>query len=101
MAEFQKIVKERKRMCEQYDFCKYCPLGELQKKHGNENATCRSLAFDYPEEAERIIMQWASEHPVMTNGKKFEQVFGFTPYMKFRSYENMKQWVESKYEGND
>lgn len=22
---------------------------------------------DYPEHAERIIMQWASEHPVMTN----------------------------------
>ncbi len=22
---------------------------------------------DYPKDAERIIMQWASEHPVMTN----------------------------------
>ena len=35
------------------------------------------------------------------DGKKFEEVFGFTPYMKFRSYEDMKQWIESEYEGND
>ena len=26
MAEFKRVVKERKRMCEQYNTCIYCPL---------------------------------------------------------------------------
>lgn len=31
---------------------------------------------EYPEEAEKIIMNWAKEHPVKTNADKFKEVFG-------------------------
>lgn len=96
MAEFQKIVKERKRMCEQYDFCKYCPLGELQK-HDNGNAMCRSMVFEYPEKAEYIIMKWAEEHPIMTNRKKFKEVFGFDILERFSFSEHDKEWLNKEY----
>ena len=99
MAEFQKVVKERKRMCEQYNTCIYCPLRELQTM--GSNAMCRALAFQYPEEAERIIMQWASEHPLMTNRRKFEEVFGFTPATMFEVNRGNAERLDEEYKGGD
>lgn len=96
MAEFQKVVKERKRMCEQYALCKYCPLGELQE-HDNGNAMCRSLAFEYPEKAEQIILKWAGEYPIATNRKKFEEVFGFDILERFSFSEHDKEWFNKEY----
>ena len=95
MAEFQKVVKERKRMCEQYHTCRHCPLGELQTQ--DTNAMCRSLAFEYPEEAERIIMSWASEHPIMTNQRKFTEVFGFNIATMFEVNQGNADWLDEEY----
>ena len=38
---------------------------------------CISFLLECPQEAERIIMGWAKEHPVKTNADKFKEVFGF------------------------
>lgn len=100
MAEFQKVVKERKRMCEQYDTCIYCPLSELQKLDKG-NGACRVVALEYPEEAERIIMQWASEHPLVTNRKKFEEVFGFNIATMFEVNCRNADWLDEEYKGGD
>ena len=99
MAEFQKVVKERNRMCEQYNSCTHCPLKELQTM--SSNAMCRALAFQYPEEAERIIMQWASEHPIMTNRRKFKEVFGFALDEKYATPINILAWFDEEYKEGD
>lgn len=100
MAEFQKVAKERNRMCEQYNTCISCPLIKLQEHHDG-NTMCRALAFQYPEEAERIIMQWASEHPVMTNRKKFAEVFGFNIAAMFEVNRGNAEWLDEEYKGGD
>lgn len=56
MAEFQMVIKERKRMCSCFTTCVHCPLG---KAHGGSVPSCRDWTFNNPEEAERIIMQWS------------------------------------------
>jgi len=102
MAEFEKITKDWCKMCEEVD-CLNCRI-HIASYHSNQ--TCRLWVLRHPKEAERIITQWSAEHlesaehPVITNGKKFEEMFGFTPYMKFRSYKDMKQWIESEWRPN-
>lgn len=91
MAEFQKVVEEKKRMCYSYEgFCKECPLGFA--------ISCLNWAQNHPDEAEQIIMKWAEEHPLVTNGAKFEEVFsvpfwaiscGVTP--------EIAKWLRSEY----
>ena len=69
MAEFVKVAAEMTRMCGHYEgFCKECPLGFA--------VSCRNWVFAQPSEAEEIIMKWAEEHPLMTNGAKFMEIFG-------------------------
>ena len=98
MAEFMKVIIEKNRMCAAHnEFCNGCPLDSESR---GTNINCPTFIEESPKEAEKIIMDWAEKHPVMTNGKKFEEVFGFTPYMKFRSYEDMKQWIESEWRLN-
>jgi hypothetical protein len=54
MAEFQKVMREWKRMC---------------KSRGNipddfvDAGSALLFAFDRPDEIERLVMEWAAEHP--------------------------------------
>ena len=97
MAEFQKVIAQFDRMCEETNDCDKCPLTAARK---GTFLSCIAFMRKRRKKAEEIIMKWAEEHPVMTNGKKFEEVFGFSPYMKFQSYEDMKQWIESEWRLN-
>ena len=94
MAEFQKVAKEKQRMCQKC-LCSSCPLGE----HNDKNGGCSKWAILYPEEAERIIMKWSAEHPIMTNAKKFEQVFGFSFYYRFGGSDVDTAWLAEEYKG--
>lgn len=59
MAEFVKVIKERKRMCESFDFCDMgCPLYNLTKS----GSLCFTSISQDPEEAERIILKWAADN---------------------------------------
>lgn len=69
MAEFQKVVKEKERMCDKY-LCASCPLGKTNNKY------CSGWIVANPKQAESIIMGWAAEHPIKTNRMRFEEVFG-------------------------
>lgn len=70
MAEFSKVAAEMTRMCSHYEgFCKECPLGF--------SASCRNWVLAQSKQAEEIIIKWAAENPIITNGAKFWEVFGY------------------------
>lgn len=71
MAEFQKVLEEKKRMCER-SMCNKCPLGT----YVTNVTTCDKWMLKHPKGAEDLIMKWASEHPKKTNRQKFVEVFG-------------------------
>lgn len=60
MAEFQEVMKQRKRMCEIFD-CTDCPLSH--NNNGISGVFCNEFIRDYPAEAEAVIMKWAAENP--------------------------------------
>jgi hypothetical protein len=94
MAEFQTVIKERERMCNSFLGCMRCPLAKWQLGI----AGCRDRTFDNPAEAERIIIQWAAEHPLVTNGAKFEEIFG-VPFWAISCGVTpaISKWLRSEY----
>lgn len=78
MAEFQEVMKQLKRMCDSYENnkCGSCKINDLLDGH----IGCAIFTRDKADKAEKIIMDWAKEHPIKTNRDKFneilEQVFG-------------------------
>lgn len=71
MAEFKEVIKQKERICDYVNGkCTNCYLWECSER------TCVSFIMEHPQEAEEIIMKWASENPVQTNADKFKEVFG-------------------------
>ena len=95
MAEFQKVAKEYRRMCNSYPSCDNCPL----YVNAQSARTCKHDVFLNPKEAERIIMKWAAEHPLKTNGMRFREVFGQPYEHLFEANEFIKQWLSQEYKG--
>lgn len=68
MAEFAEIVKHARRLCEYYsqnEGCRGCPLSR-DKTGGVSNSLCRTItSIDARDaiEIERIVTEWAKEHP--------------------------------------
>ena len=96
MAEFQTIIKERERMCNAHgSSCDGCPLSRIRRK---SETLCTLFLIRNPAKAEEIIMQWAAEHPVVTNGAKFEEIFG-VPFLaiSFGSTPEIAKWLRSEY----
>lgn len=73
MSDFVEVMKHKERMCNTYVDCTKCPVA---KGNNKKNTSCDDLMKFYPEEAQSIIMKWASAHPVKTNADKFKEVFG-------------------------
>lgn len=92
MAEFQNVVRELQRMCK--NGCADCPIRSA--KEGIE-PFCSKWMKKYSAETERIIMQWAREHPLKTNGMKFKEVFG--DHVVWESNEEMVAWLNAEYKG--
>ena len=69
--------KEAQRMCKSYPVCKGCPL---------KDSACGLIrcAVDYSDAdircAIKVVEQWSKEHPIITNAKKFEEVFDISGY---------------------
>ena len=79
--EFKEVVKIRSRMCDYYKKCDGCPLG------GVPFGCISGMAeVETADEYERILEEWAREHPVMTNIDKYIEVmkntFGGTKFDK-------------------
>ena len=91
MAEFKTVVKNYKRMCDSYKVCEGCPLTKYE-------STCARFMIEYPEKAEHIIMQWAVENPIKTNGNKFEEIFGYPFWaVSCGATSAISQWLKSEY----
>lgn len=78
MAEFMEVMKQKQRMHEYIlgheQLCSKCPISESNNRH---NMGCDSFIAKHPQEAEKLIMDWAEEHPIISNKDKFKEVFGF------------------------
>lgn len=61
MAEFTKIMKIRKRMCNSFERCEDCPLYENPKQ-----TNCYDFMIDGADEAEQLFLKWDKEHPAKT-----------------------------------
>lgn len=93
MAEFAKVVKERKRMCNTYISCAAgCPIGKMA-----QGRICSPWILDNPTQAEDAIMRWSELHPFFTNGAKFAEVFGED--LNLTDIEKVKAWLEAEYKG--
>lgn len=91
MAEYTEICKAFNRMCNSFDVCAECPMNKTR----DFAYTCRHWMLSVnPEAAEKVVMKWNEENPVMTNRDKFKEVFGFDPYSK-TVFE--KIWFEDDY----
>jgi len=98
MAEFQKVMKEKRRMCKQIGDCSKCPISFRNNK---SESFCDTFMRESSGEAERIILQWAEKNPIMTNRRKFEEVFGFTPATMFEVNPGNADWLDEEYKGGD
>lgn len=71
MAEFTEIVKQARRLCDYYsqnEGCRGCPLSR-DKTGGVSNSLCRTITSIDAQNAieiERIVTEWAKEHPEPT-----------------------------------
>ena len=96
MTDFKTVMREYDRMCIKIIRCEECPIAS---KNNGRGVSCYLFMRQFPEEAERIILQWAKEHPVMTNGKKFEEIFGISGRDVVAI--NKLAWLDEEYEGGD
>lgn len=67
--EFKEAIKIRKRMCCHYQKCNDCPLFTFAD--GCIDAMIKAEEID---EYEKILEEWAKEHPVVTNADKYIEV---------------------------
>lgn len=88
---FQTVMAQVSRMCKSNKICASCPIN----KHRTIN--CRVFMFEHPDEFEEIVMKWAEEHSIVTNGKKFKEVFGYDMTERFNTAPSMKDWLDAEY----
>lgn len=48
----------------------------MSTMNNGEYVSCDIFMSKHPENAEKIIMEWAKENPAKTNADKFKEVFG-------------------------
>lgn len=94
MAEYQEVVKQFKRMCESNcSDCRQCPIESYRGFYH-----CWRWVSEEPEKSEELIMQWADEHPLITNRDKFKEVFGFDPVqMDWCNISRAATWLSDEY----
>ena len=46
-------------------------------------------------------MRWSEEHPIITNRKKFEEVFGFNIATIFEVNSDNVKWLDEEYKESD
>ena len=63
-------IKNLKRMCNYYDECDVCPLG---------NSRCHYVVSSLPDNADNIVDKWVQEHPAKTYVTDFFSKFPDAP----------------------
>ena len=97
MSEFMTVMREYDRMCNGMT-CDNCPIASTNNGMG---LSCNGFMHKFPKEAEQIILRWSSEHPLMTNRRKFSEVFGFDVATMFEVNRGNVDWLDEEYKGGD
>lgn len=96
--EALEFLKEYRRMCSTSDeYCSGCPLIEKG---------CLSTGMRVKSDSQFMtitcaVEQWSKEHPITTNSKKFEEVFGFLMEDKYVVSAEVLNWLKKPYEEID
>ena len=96
MAEFKMVMREFRRLCEGKK-CTDCPIWEKVDK--DAETFCSAWLTNHSEEAERIIMRWAKENPLMTNRMKFKEIFGIEFTDRVAESQYHREWLDAEYKG--
>lgn len=80
MAEFVTVMREFDRMCVASSTVCDCAIDSAMQ--GYRIARCEQFLVNHPKEAEKIIMDWAAEHPVETMKDRFFKMFPDAPVTK-------------------
>lgn len=97
MAEFITVMREYERMCNSM----HCDNCKVATGNNGTGASCLQFIRKFPGKAQRIILQWASEHPIMTNRRKFTEVFGFDVATMFEVNHGNADWLDEEYKDGD
>lgn len=60
MAEFTKVMRQKRRLCKATKQCSDCIL---EYPRNGTDCDCNEILEVYPEKAELIVMAWAAAHP--------------------------------------
>ena len=61
----REYAKQRARLCKDRKYCSGCPLFKAAQENNLENG-CAGLQLEYPDEAVRLVAEWAAAHPEET-----------------------------------
>lgn len=67
--EFKEAIKIRRRMCDYYAECDDCPLNKFA-----DGCIDAMIELGELDEYEKILEEWAKEHPIMKNVDKYTDV---------------------------
>ena len=84
--EFVEVMKHKGRLCNGIEQCSKCILSS---DNNRKDVACSDFMVIYSEEAEKLIMKWAEEHPIKTNGSHFLEEFP-NAYVSGRKYNSDK-----------
>lgn len=89
----QEYLKIKARLCNTYENdCFMCPLNK---------PSCVEIEINDPEKAEKIITTWDIQYPIITNAKKFKDVFGVNPqFLGEDTVRNNLHWWNDEYKKN-
>lgn len=78
----QEMTRIYKRICAIHrgDFCEKCPL---LPSNFDDAEDCMDALIKYPDEFEKVLLDWVKENPAPTNRDKFFEVFGDRNYKQF------------------
>ena len=69
------FLKQKSRICNAYPDCRDCPINNKNWYDDVGLEFCKKYLSDYPEEAIKIVEQWAAEHPARTRQSEFLKMF--------------------------
>ena len=95
---YQEAMKIYKRICSSTTECTDCPL---DSDNNGIQQPCRYLIRDYPEKAESLLKEWATEHPVKTNEQKCNEMFLETFGVSYAIALAHPDWWQQEYKNID
>lgn len=94
--EFKEFVREKRRMCKEI-LCFECPINTLNPK----NNLCSHACLANPEEAEKIVSDWVSRNPRITNDQKLKEVLQDTFGEDYKEHilmsYSLSGWADKEY----